>query len=71
MSDATGVGAASAPVSLSRAGREEGAVAAARTRRRRFMEWRAYRRQTKHARLAERRAWADQIPPWAFGILHR
>lgn len=82
MSEVNGAGAASAPVSLTRPVRPahparparptgEAATAVPRTPRRRFAEWRAYRRETKFARQEDRRTWADQIPPWAFGILHR
>ena len=37
----------------------------------RFTAWRAHRRATRFDRRAARRDWVDQIPPWAFGILHR
>lgn len=38
----------------------------------RFAEWRAKRRETKAERRAARQEeWTAQIPPWAFGILHR
>jgi hypothetical protein len=37
----------------------------------RLAEWRAMRRETRAERSAARREWVDQIPPWAFGILHR
>lgn len=43
----------------------------AKSRRPHFAEWRELRRETRAARRAERRDWVDQIPPWAFGILHR
>jgi len=43
----------------------------ARSRRGRFAAWRAARRETKAAREAAAWDWADRIPPWAFGILHR
>ena len=39
--------------------------------RSRFTAWRAHRRATRFDREAARRDWVDQIPPWAFGILHR
>ena len=37
----------------------------------RFSAWRARRRATRFDRAAARRDWVDQVPPWAFGILHR
>ena len=37
----------------------------------RFTAWRAHRRATRFDRRAARRDWVDQVPPWAFGILHR
>ena len=39
--------------------------------RSRFSVWRAHRRATRFERQAARSDWVDQIPPWAFGILHR
>ena len=39
--------------------------------RSRFTAWRTHRRATRFDREAARRDWVDQIPPWAFGILHR
>lgn len=46
-------------------------VSQARARLRRFAEWRATRRATKAERRARQEEWTAQIPPWAFGILHR
>ena len=43
------------------AGRRSGRLAA----------WRAHRRATRFERQAARGEWANQIPVWAFGILHR
>jgi hypothetical protein len=40
-------------------------------RPRRFSAWRAHRRASRFERQAARSEWADQIPVWAFGILHR
>jgi hypothetical protein len=51
---------------------ERDGMSQASSRLLRFAEWRATRRVTKAERRAARQEeWSEQIPPWAFGILHR